>query len=55
MFSYAGAVLLGLVAVTVGSVKIYKSLQSKLIRYERYVPRISAAILALMAIVVSVW
>jgi nickel/cobalt transporter (NicO) family protein len=55
MISYAGCVLIGLIAVTLFSVKLYKALQPKLIRYERYVPKISAAILALMAIVIIFW
>ncbi|MFC2020785.1 nickel/cobalt transporter [Chloroflexota bacterium] len=55
MLSYAVAVLLGLVVVTIGCVKMYKALQTKLMRYERYVPKISAAILAAMAIVIIFW
>jgi len=55
MLSYAVSVLLGLIVVTVGCVKIYKNLQSKLMRYEKYVPKISAAILAAMAIVIIFW
>ena len=55
MLSYGVAVLLGLIAVTVGCVKIYKTMQSKLMRYEKYVPKISAAILAAMAIVIIFW
>lgn len=55
MLAYAAAVLLGLVMVTVGCVKVYESLKTKLARYERYVPKISAVILALMAIVIVIW
>lgn len=55
MIMYALAVLLGLVAVTVGGVKIYKALQPKLARYEKYIPKISAGILAVMAIVIVIW
>lgn len=55
MLSYAVAVVLGLVAVTVGAVKLYQSLQSRLVRYERYVPKISAAVLAVMAVIVIFW
>ncbi len=55
MLSYGVAVLLGLIAVTIGGVKIYKTLQPKLMRYERYVPKISAVILAVMAIVIIIW
>jgi nickel/cobalt transporter (NicO) family protein len=52
MVSYGLAVLLGLIAITIASVKIYKKLQPKLIRYEKYVPKISAGILAVMAILI---
>ena len=55
MFSYALAVLLGLVVVTVGCVKIYKAFQSRLIQFERFVPRINAVLMALMAVVIVVW
>jgi nickel/cobalt transporter (NicO) family protein len=55
MLSYALAVLVGLIIVTAVSVKLYKAIQPKLIRYERYVPKISAAILAIMAIVIVIW
>lgn len=50
MFSYSISVLLGLVAVTIISVKIYKQLQPKLIRYERYIPKIGAGFLVAMAL-----
>ena len=52
MSSYAVAVLLGLVVVTVCCVKIYQATQSRLMRYERYVPRISAVILTVLALVI---
>jgi nickel/cobalt transporter (NicO) family protein len=55
MTSYGVAVLLGLVAITVASVKIYSILQPKLMRYEKYVPKISAGILVIMAILIAVW
>ena len=55
MISYGVAVLLGLIAVTIASVKIYKILQPKLARYERYVPKISAAILVVLAIIIMFW
>ncbi len=52
MVSYGVAVLLGLVAITMACVKIYREFQPKLVRYERYVPRVSAAILIIMAVLV---
>lgn len=55
MISYGVAVLLGLITITIASVKIYKALQPKLIRYERYIPKISAVLLAAMAIVIIFW
>jgi len=55
MLSYGISVLIGLVAVTILGVKIYKILQPKLIHYERYVPKIGAVILVAMAIVVIFW
>jgi ABC-type nickel/cobalt efflux system permease component RcnA len=55
MISYGLSVLLGLVVVTVAGVRAYKYLQARLARYEKYVPKISAAILAIMAFVVVIW
>jgi len=55
MLSYALAVLFGLIAVTLAFVKAYKLLQPKLVRYEKYVPRIGAVTLVIMAIIVAVW
>ncbi len=55
MLAYGISVLLGLMAVTILSVKIYKRLQPKLIRYERYVPKIGAVVLVAMAIAIIFW
>lgn len=55
MLSYGVSVLLGLMVVTIVGVKIYKHLQPKLMHYERYIPKISAAILVAMAIVIIFW
>ncbi|MBI4180973.1 MAG: nickel/cobalt transporter [Chloroflexi bacterium] len=55
MLSYGLAVLLGLVAVTLAGVKIYKILQPKLARYEKYVPKISAVILVVLVIIIVFW
>jgi len=38
--------------ITIASVKIYNVLQPKLIRYERYIPKVSASLLTTMAILV---
>lgn len=55
MITYGIAVLLGLMAVTIMGVKIYKRLQPKLIRYEKYVPKIGGVFLVLMAIMIIFW
>ena len=55
MLSYGVSVLLGLVAVTVICVKIYKQLQPKLIRYERLIPKIGAVFLVVMALIIVFW
>jgi len=55
MVAYGVSVLSGLVAVTVIGVKIYKKFQPRLARYERYIPKIGAALLAVMAAVIAFW
>ena len=55
MISYGVAVLLGLIGVTLIGVKIYKQVQPKLARYEKYVPKISAGILVVLAVVIIFW
>lgn len=55
MLAYGVAVLLGLMMATIVGVKIYKQFQPKLARYEKYIPKISAGLLVLMAIVVIFW
>jgi hypothetical protein len=55
MISYGVSVLLGLVAVTVIGVNIYKQFEPKLARYEKYIPKISAALLAIMAVIITIW
>jgi nickel/cobalt transporter (NicO) family protein len=55
MISYGVAVLLGLIVITVASVKIYKVLQPKLMRYEKYVTKVSAGLLAAMAVFIIFW
>jgi ABC-type nickel/cobalt efflux system permease component RcnA len=54
MLAYGISVLLGLVVVTVLSVKIYKQLQPKLIRFERYIPKIGAVFLVAMAVIIII-
>ena len=55
MLAYGLAVLVGLVAVTIIGVKLYKQFQSKLARYEKHIPKITAGLLVLMAIVIVFW
>ncbi len=55
MLAYGFAVLLGLMAVTIMGVKIYKRFQPKLARYEKYIPKVTAGLLVLMAIVIAFW
>lgn len=55
MLAYGLAVLSGLVAVTIIGVKIYKRFQPKLARYEKYIPKVTAGLLVLMAIVIALW
>jgi len=55
MISYAVSVLIGLVAVTIVGVKIYKRFEPKLARFEKYVPKISAALLVIMAVLIIFW
>ncbi len=53
MLAYGVSVLLGLVVVTILGVKIYVQFQPKLARYEKYIPKVSAMLLVLMAIVIT--
>ncbi|UCB43314.1 MAG: hypothetical protein JSV77_01315 [Dehalococcoidales bacterium] len=55
MLAYGIAVLLGLMAVTILCVKVYTHLEPRLKRYERYIPKVGAAIMVLMAILIVIW
>lgn len=50
MLSYAASVTLALIGITLLSVKAYETVHLKIRRYEKYIPKISALILLLMAI-----
>jgi nickel/cobalt transporter (NicO) family protein len=50
MVAYAAAVAVGLIGVTVLAVKVYSHIQYKVIQYTKYLPKISALILAAMAV-----
>jgi hypothetical protein len=50
VIAYATAVAAGLIGVTVMAVKVYSYIQHKVIQYTKYLPKISALILAAMAL-----
>jgi len=52
MVAYGVAVLLGLIVATIAGVKLYKQFQPKLSRYEKYIPKIGAGLLVIMAVVI---
>jgi nickel/cobalt exporter len=51
MLSYATAVAAALIGVTVLAVKLYARIQHKVVQYTKYLPKLSALVLAAMAIV----
>jgi len=55
MVAYGVAVLLGLIVATIASVKLYKQFQPKLSRYEKYIPKIGAGLLVIMAAAIIFW
>ena len=55
MVSYGVAVLLGLIVATIAGVKLYKQFQPKLARYEKYIPKIGAGLLVIMAAAITFW
>ncbi|MCJ7576095.1 MAG: nickel/cobalt transporter [Dehalococcoidia bacterium] len=55
MVAYGVAILLGLIVATIAGVKLYKQFQPKLSRYEKYIPKISAVLLVVMAAVIAFW
>lgn len=55
MVAYGVAVLLGLIVATIAGVKLYKQFQPKLSHYEKYIPKISAVLLVVMAAVIAFW
>jgi nickel/cobalt exporter len=54
MISYGTAVIAGLILVTVACVRLYHYLQPKLTKYEKYIPKISACVLTIMAIFIFI-
>jgi nickel/cobalt exporter len=50
MVAYASAVAAALMGITVLAVKVYSQIQDKVSHYTKYLPKISALILAAMAV-----
>jgi ABC-type nickel/cobalt efflux system permease component RcnA len=50
IISYATSVTVALMGITLASIKAYEAIRPKVQRYEKYIPRISGAILLIMAI-----
>jgi len=50
MLAYALAVTLGIIGITLAGIRVYRSLQARFHRYERFLPKITAVILALLAL-----
>jgi len=50
MTSYAASVTVGLMAITLVSVKAYENIELKIKNYEKYIPKISAITLLIMAV-----
>ncbi len=55
MVAYGMSVLIGLVVATVVGVKVYKQFQTKITRYEKYIPKIGAGLLVIMACLIISW
>jgi nickel/cobalt exporter len=50
MVAYASSVAIALIGITVLAVKVYLHIQHKMIHYTKYLPKISALVLAAMAV-----
>jgi nickel/cobalt exporter len=55
MLAYGVSVVLGLIVATITGVKVYKWFQPRLARYEKYIPKISAGLLVVMAMTIVFW
>lgn len=55
MAAYGSSVLLGLVVATIAGVKVYQQFQPGLVRYEKYIPKIGAGLLVIMAALITFW
>jgi ABC-type nickel/cobalt efflux system permease component RcnA len=50
MIAYASSVAVALIGITILSIKVYKHFQHKMIYYSKYLPKITAILIAFMAI-----
>jgi hypothetical protein len=50
MIAYASSVAIALIGITVLAVKVYMHIQDRVISYTKYLPKISALVLAAMAV-----
>jgi hypothetical protein len=50
MIAYASAVAIALIGITLLSLKVYQFFQYKIIYYSKYLPRITALLIAFMAV-----
>ncbi len=50
MIAYAASVSVALIGITMLAVKVYGQIQHRVIQYSRYLPKIAAIILAVMAV-----
>ena len=50
MIAYASAVAIALIGITLFSLKVYQFFQHKIIYYSKYLPKITAILLASMAV-----
>lgn len=54
MLVYGISVLAGLIAVTIACVRLFNYFHMRLLKYEKYVPKVGAVILAIMAIAIII-
>jgi nickel/cobalt transporter (NicO) family protein len=50
MISYAASVAVALIGITLISLKVYRRFQHKIIYYSKYLPKVTAILIALMAV-----
>ena len=50
MIAYASSVAIALIGITLLSLKVYKHFQHRIIYYSKYLPKVTAILLAFMAV-----